>query len=81
MQMYLNTTAADRPVVNLLELAEVRQHHMPTPLVQFSPLCEVARVAAEVSRKHPRLSEEAAFVVLDEVDRRGRLAGSPLTLS
>jgi hypothetical protein len=80
--MQVNTTPATaRPVVNLQELAEVRQFYMPTPLVQFSPLCEVARVAAETSRKHPRLAEEAAFVVLDEVGRRATLAGSPLTLS
>ena len=80
--MYLNTApAAERPVVNLTELAEVRAHFMPTPLVRFSPLCEVARVAAETSRQHPRLAEEAAFVVADEFGRRQRLSAPHLTLS
>ena len=70
--------------VNIGELQQVREHHMPTPLVQFSPLCEVRRRANEVSQQHPNLKEEAHFVFVDEVDRRLRLlhlAQSPLTLS
>lgn len=79
--MHLDTTPSpDHGVVNLLELAEVRQHHLPTPLVQFSPLLEVMRRAAEVSRQHPRLREEAHFVLRDEATRRARLAASPLSL-
>jgi len=80
--MYLNTApAAARPVVNLPELAEVRQHYMPPLFVRFAPLSEVARVAAETSRQHPRLAEETAFVVADETTRRRRLSACPLTLS
>ena len=67
--------------VNLIELRVVREQHMPTPLVQFSPLCEVLRRAQEVSRQHPHLAEEAHFVVADEVTRRTRLAQSPLELA
>ena len=63
--------------INIVELNHVREHHMPTPLVQFSPLCEVVRRAQEVSQQHPHLSEEAHFVVVDEHARRQRLAQGP----
>jgi hypothetical protein len=49
--------------------------------VQFSPLAEVKRRANEVSRQHPRLREEAAFVVRDEIARRTRLAATPLLIN
>ena len=67
--------------VNIIELRLVREHHMPTLLVQFSPLCEVLRRAQEVSTQHPHLREEAQFVLVDEVARRTRLASSTLLVA
>jgi hypothetical protein len=75
-----DTPPAPGPV-NIVELRIVREHHMPTMLVQFSPLCEVLRRAKEVSQQHPHLSEEAQFVLADEVTRRMRLAQSPVQLA
>jgi hypothetical protein len=84
MEVSYSILREERPVaapVNLIELRIVREHHMPTMLVQFSPLCEVLRRAQEVSQQHPHLSEEAQFVLVDEVTRRTRLAQSPLQLT
>ena len=72
--LYLNTARADSGRVNLRELADVRQHHMPAPLVRFATLCELERVAAETSCQHPQLREETQFVLHEELGRRQRLA-------
>ena len=67
--------------VNLGELAIVRTEHMPSHLVQWSSPCQLVRRAAEVSRQHPHLQEEADFVVADELARRIRLIDTPLTIN
>lgn len=84
MQVSYSIRRDGRPVpgpVNLGELRIVREQHMPTPLLQWASPCQLQRRAAEVSRQHPHLQEEAAFVVADELARRARLTISPLTLS
>ena len=72
--LYLNKTRPEVGRVNLRELAEVRQHHMPAPAVRFASPHELARVAAEVSRQRPELLEEAHFVLHEELGRRQLLA-------
>lgn len=67
--------------VNLGELAIVRTQHMPAELVQWSSPCQLVRRAAEVSRQHPHLQEEAGFVVVDELTRRYQLTQSTLTVN
>ena len=80
--MYLNTAApAEREPVNLLELQEVREHYLPPVLVRLCPLPEIQRRAEELSQEQPRLRQEARFVWREEVYRRARLAGSPLSLA
>ena len=67
-----------QPRVNLLELGIVRAQHMPDHAVRFADAEELVRVASEVSRLHPNLSEEAEFVKQEELYRRDALAQSPL---
>lgn len=85
MEVSYSILRGDLPTVapvNIIELRIVRERHMPTLLVQFSPLCEVLRRAHEVSAQYPHLAEEAHFVVADEHARRQRLAqGTQLQLS
>lgn len=76
--LYINRSAAALGRVNLRELAEVRQHHMPAPAVRFATPCELTRVADEISRQRPELREETDFVVQDELLRRERLAQSTM---
>ena len=72
--LYINKTRPELGRVNLRELAEVRQYHMPAPAVRFASPNELARVAAEVSRQRPELLEEAHFVLHEELGRRQQLA-------
>jgi hypothetical protein len=80
--------AADQPTgqqplgkINLTELHEVRRDHLPCVVVKLTPLPELERRAAELTRELPQYSEEAAFVVHNERNRRQRLAASPLHLA
>lgn len=78
--MYINTSPSlDREPVNLRELQEVHEHHLPPVLVRLVPLAELQRRAHELSIEQPRLRQEARYVWREEVGRRLRLAGSPLT--
>jgi len=72
--LYLNTTRPKTGRVNLSELRQVREHHMPAPAVRFASPSELRRVAAEVTRQNPALLEETAFVVEEELGRRQLLA-------
>jgi len=76
--LYINNTRAVPGRINLNELAEVRQHHMPAPAVRFATPSELARVAAETARQHPRLREEATFVLHEELGRRQQLADTSM---
>jgi hypothetical protein len=67
--------------INLTELQEVRRDHLPCVVVKLTPLPELERRAAELTRELPHYSEEAAFVVHSERHRRQRLAASPLHLA
>jgi hypothetical protein len=67
--------------VNLTELHEVRRDHLPCCVVKLTPLPELERRAAELTRELPHYSEEAAFVVHNERYRRTRLATSPLRIA
>lgn len=71
--LYVNATPGKAGAVNLRELAEVRQHHMPAPAVRFASPAELHRVAEEVTRQHPQLAEETSFVVQEELGRRHQL--------
>jgi len=71
--LYVNVSPSEPGRVNLRELAEVRQHHMPAPAVKFATPCELHRVAEEVSRQHPHYQEETHFVVQEELGRRQQL--------
>jgi hypothetical protein len=73
--LYLNNST--RPKVgrvNLKELQEVREHHMPAPAVRFATPSELHRVATEVTRQRPELLEETHFVVKEELGRRQKLS-------
>ena len=76
--LYVNKVPGKPGAVNLNELREVRQHHMPAPAVRFATPCELARVAAEVTRQHPHLVEETHFVMHEELHRRDQLARTPM---
>jgi len=67
--------------INLTELYEVRRDHLPCVVVKLTPLPELERRAAELTRELPHYSEEAAFVVHNERYRRQRLAASPLRVA
>ena len=67
--------------INLVELREVRRDHLPCCVVKLTPLPELERRAAELTRELPHYSEEAAFVVHNERYRRTRLAASPLRIA
>jgi hypothetical protein len=67
--------------INLTELREVRRDHLPCCVVKLTPLPELERRVAELTRELPQYSEEAAFVVYSEKHRRQRLAASPLHLA
>lgn len=73
MPLYLNTTRPQPGRVNLKELKEVREHHMPAAAVRFAKPCQLQRVADEVSRQRPELREETEFVVNEELGRRRQL--------
>ncbi|KUG06907.1 hypothetical protein [Solirubrum puertoriconensis] len=73
----LALSAATIGPVNLKELAEVRQSHMPELIVRFAHIDEVARVAREVAYQHPQFAEETAFVLADEQARRDQ-ANQPI---
>jgi hypothetical protein len=73
--LYINNST--RPKVgrvNLKELQEVREHHMPAAGVRFAAPSELHRVATEVTRQRPELVEETHFVVNEELGRRQKLA-------
>jgi hypothetical protein len=73
--LYINNST--RPKVgrvNLKELQEVREHHMPAPAVRFATPSELHRVATEVTRQRPELLEETHFVVKEELGRRQKLS-------
>lgn len=71
--LYVNEAPAKPGTVNLRELAEVRQHHMPAQAVRFATAGELSRVAEEVAQQRPELREETQFVVQEELGRRHRL--------
>lgn len=73
MSLYLNTTRPQPGRVNLKELREVREHHMPAHAVRFAKACQLQRVAEEVTRQRPELAEETEFVVNEELGRRRQL--------
>jgi hypothetical protein len=72
--LYLNQTRPQAGRVNLKELQEVREHHMPAPAVRFATPSELHRVATEITRQRPELLEETHFVVHEELGRRQKLA-------
>jgi hypothetical protein len=72
--LYINNSQPEAGRVNLKELAEVRQHHMPAPAVRFASPAELHRVAQEVASQRPELREETTFVVHEELGRRQKLA-------
>jgi hypothetical protein len=72
--LYINDSQSQAGRVNLRELAEVRQHHMPAPSVRFASPAELSRVAQEITSQRPELREETTFVVHEELTRRQRLA-------
>ncbi|MGI4870975.1 MAG: hypothetical protein ACRYFX_07335 [Janthinobacterium lividum] len=74
MHILVTTGADELPRINLGELHQVREHHMPAYAVRFASEGELERVAEEVSRQHPPLREEAHFVKEEELRRRERLA-------
>jgi hypothetical protein len=76
--LYINQTRPKSGRVNLRELADLRQNYMPTQAVRFATPSELSRVAAEVTRQHPELLEEAHFVVHEELGRRQKLAQVPM---
>lgn len=76
--LYINTTRSKPGRVNLKELQEVREHHMPPHAVRFAKPCQLQRVAAEVTRLRPELREETEFVVHEELGRRHRLADTSM---
>lgn len=71
--LYINQTHSKPGRVNLKELQEVREHHMPTHAVRFAKPCQLQRVADEVTRLRPELREETEFVVHEELSRRHQL--------
>ena len=79
MFLIIPSMGSAEPVeVNPVELAIVRERHMPAFAVRFAPEEELFRVAEEVGREEPHLREEAHFVTHEELLRRERLAASPL---
>jgi hypothetical protein len=72
--LYINQSQPVAGRVNLRELAEVRQHHMPAPAVRFASPDELSRVAQEITSQRPELREETTFVVHEELTRRKHLA-------
>jgi hypothetical protein len=72
--LYINNSQSDSGRVNLGQLAEVRQHHMPAPAVRFASPDELSRVAHEITSQRPELREETTFVVHEELSRRKKLA-------
>lgn len=78
--LYINKTRSEAGRVNIKELQEVREQHMPLHAVRFAKPCQLQRVAAEITRLRPELREEAEFVVQEELGRRERLATTPMRL-
>jgi hypothetical protein len=76
--LYINNTRPAMGRVNLKELQEVREHHMPVHAVRFAKPCQLQRVAAEVTRLRPELREETEFVVYEELGRRQQLADTSM---
>ena len=76
--LYINTTRPNPGRVNLKELQEVREHHMPAHAVRFAKPCQLQRVADEVTRLRPEYREETEFVVIEELGRRRQLADTSM---
>ena len=81
MPLYINTTRPTEGRVNLKELQEVREHHMPAAAVRFAKPCQLQRVVTETSLQHPHLREEVTFVMYEELGRRRMLATTPMQVS
>ena len=76
--LYINKSRPAPGRVNLKELQEVREHHMPAHAVRFAKPCQLVRVANEVTRQRPELREETEFVVYEELGRRRLLADTSM---